>query len=142
MCANACFASDSESDWTVTYTVVFDGNCRVCSRIAGAIREWDRNGEIEVVSSQTPGVMERFPWIPPDAYAEALQMIGPGDHTWQGADAVEQILRVLPKGKFLTWAYRIPFVRVLADRFYRWFARNRYRFGCSDHCDLSGSQSR
>ena len=112
------------ADAASSYTVVYDGSCRVCSRIAGAIRQWDRNGEIEVVPSQTPGVMERFPWIPPEAYADALQMIGPGRRTWQGADAVEQILRVLPKGKLLTWAYRIPFVRVLADKSYRWFARN------------------
>jgi predicted DCC family thiol-disulfide oxidoreductase YuxK len=124
------------------YTVVYDGNCRVCSRIAGAIRQWDRNGEIEVVSSQTPGVMERFPWIPPEAYAEALQMIGPGRRTWQGGDAVEQIIRVLPKGKLVAWAYRLPLVRVIADRFYRWFARNRYRFGCRDHCDVVEGRSR
>jgi predicted DCC family thiol-disulfide oxidoreductase YuxK len=25
-------------------------------------------------------------------------------------------------------------VRALADRFYRWFARNRYRLGCGSHC--------
>ena len=25
-------------------------------------------------------------------------------------------------------------VRVIADRFYRWFARNRYRLGCGAHC--------
>jgi predicted DCC family thiol-disulfide oxidoreductase YuxK len=121
---------------------VYDGNCRVCTRIAHVIREWDRNGDIDVVPSQTPGVMERFPWIPPQAYAEALQMIGPGGRTWQGADAVERILRVLPKGRLVTWAYRIPLVRVLADRIYRWFARNRYRFGCSEHCDVQRGQSR
>ena len=125
------------ADATSSYTVVYDGSCRVCTRIAGAIRQLDRNGEIEVVSSQTPGVMDRFPWIPPEAYAEALQTIGPGGRTWQGADAVEQILRVLPKGRLVTWAYRIPFFRVLADKFYRSFARNRYRFGCSDHCGVS-----
>jgi len=25
-------------------------------------------------------------------------------------------------------------VRPLADGFYRWFARNRYKLGCSEHC--------
>ena|SRR5262245_51665258 len=121
---------------TQPYTVVYDGTCRVCTRIAGLIREWDRKHDIEVVASQAPGVMDRFPWIPPEAYTEALQMIGPDGRTWQGADAVEQILRVLPRGRFFTWAYRIPFIRVLADKLYRWFARNRYRFGCSEHCDV------
>ena len=28
------------------------------------------------------------------------------------------------------------FARPLADRFYKWFARNRYKLGCGDHCQL------
>jgi len=27
-------------------------------------------------------------------------------------------------------------VRPLAERFYRWFARNRYRLGCGEHCQF------
>jgi predicted DCC family thiol-disulfide oxidoreductase YuxK len=27
-------------------------------------------------------------------------------------------------------------VRPLVDKFYRWFARNRYRLGCGDHCSV------
>jgi len=52
----------------------------------------------------------------------------------QVAAAIEQLLDVLPKGKLLSWVFSIPFVRGLADRFYRWFARNRYKLGCGDHC--------
>lgn len=116
------------------YTVVFDGQCKVCNRLARMLRRWDKYREFEVVSSQTPGVQARFPWIPPRAYIEALQLVGPGGRTWQGAAAIEQLLDVLPKGKLLSWVFSIPFVRTLADRFYRWFARNRYRLGCGDHC--------
>jgi predicted DCC family thiol-disulfide oxidoreductase YuxK len=116
------------------YTVVFDGQCKVCTRLARMLKKWDRYREFEVVSSQTPGVQARFPWIPPRAYIEALQLIGPGGRTWQGAAAIEQLLDVLPKGKLLSWVFSIPFARKLADRFYRWFARNRYHLGCGDHC--------
>lgn len=118
------------------YTVVYDGTCKVCTRLAGVLRDWDHNNDMEVVSSQTPGVTARFPWIPVHAYAEALQMIGPGGRTWQGSAAVEQILQVLPKGKFVAWVFKIPFARPIADRFYRWFARNRYKLGCGEHCQL------
>jgi predicted DCC family thiol-disulfide oxidoreductase YuxK len=34
----------------------------------------------------------------------------------------------------ISWMFKIPFVRPLVDRFYRWFARNRYRLGCGEHC--------
>ena len=116
------------------YTVVFDGDCKVCTHLSKVLRRWDRRHEIEVVSSQQQGVMARFPWIPARAYADALQMIAADGTTWQGAAAIERLLNVLPKGRLVSWLFRIPFARQLADRFYRWFARNRYRLGCGAHC--------
>lgn len=117
------------------YTVVYDGTCRVCSKLANVLRKWDRN-VLEVIPSQTPGVYARFPWIPVHAYRESLQLVGPGGETWQGAAAIEQLLIVLPRGRLIGWIFHVPFVRKLADRFYRWFARNRYHFGCGEHCSL------
>ena len=117
------------------YTVVYDGNCKVCGRVVRLLTEWDRDSRLlELVSSQTPGVQARFPWIPARAYTESVQLVGPGGQTWQGARAVEQILDVLPKGRLLSWVFKLPFARPLAERFYRWFARNRYRLGCGAHC--------
>lgn len=116
------------------YTVVFDGDCKVCTRLSNALRTWDGGRQLEVVSSQQPGVMARFPWIPPHAYADALQLVAADGTTWQGAAAIEQLLGVLPRGRLIAWIFKVPFVRTLADRFYRWFARNRYRLGCGSHC--------
>jgi predicted DCC family thiol-disulfide oxidoreductase YuxK len=123
------------------YTLVYDGTCGVCTRIAGVLRRWDSSGQIDIVASQAPGVMERFPWIPARAFSEAMQLVGPGNATWQGSEAVEQLLRILPRGRLITWVFRVPFVRGLADRFYRWFARNRYRLGCGDHCAIAQRSS-
>lgn len=119
---------------TCEFTVVYDGHCKVCTRMAGLLRKWDRDHLLEVVPSQAPGVMARFPWIPSHAYAEALQMVAVDGETWSGAAAIEHLLDVLPKGKLVSWLFKLPFARALADRFYRWFARNRYRLGCGDHC--------
>ena len=116
------------------YTVVFDGDCRVCTRLSNVLRQWDGERALEVVSSQQQGVMARFPWIPPRAYADALQLVAADGTTWQGSAAVEQLLHVLPRGRLVAWVFRVPYVRVLADHFYRWFARNRYRLGCGSHC--------
>jgi predicted DCC family thiol-disulfide oxidoreductase YuxK len=115
------------------YTVVYDGTCKVCTRLSNVLRRWDR-GKLEVVASQSPGVMARFPWIPARAYAEALQLIGSDGHTWQGSAAIEELLNILPRGRLIAWVFHIPFIRTLADRFYRWFARNRYHLGCGEHC--------
>ena len=116
------------------YTVVYDGACRVCTRLVGVLRHWDRAGDLELIPFQNTTVLDRFPWIPPEAYAEAMQLVGPGGKTWQGADAVERLLDILPYGGALGWVFRLPGAGPLFARFYRWFAHNRYRFGCGEHC--------
>jgi predicted DCC family thiol-disulfide oxidoreductase YuxK len=119
------------------YTVVYDGSCNVCRRIVKGLAKWDRNDQIEIIPSQTPGLDARFPWIPERAYVESLQLIRAGDgKTWQGAASIEQLLDVFPKGKLMSWIFSIPFARPTAEKAYRWFARNRYHLGCSDHCQL------
>lgn len=116
------------------YTVVYDGSCNVCSRIVGVLERRDRDERLEIIPSDEVGVVGRFPWIPPGAYAESLQVIRTADNrTWQGAAAVEQLLDVLPKGRFISWIFSIPFARPLAEKLYRAFARNRYRLGCKLH---------
>ena len=119
------------------WVVVYDGNCKVCGRLVKMLRAWDRRGMLEIVPSQHPGVHARFPWIPARAYMESVQFVhARTGRTWQGAAAVEHIIDVMPKGKLITWVFSIPFVRPLAERFYRWFARNRYKLGCGDHCQV------
>lgn len=120
------------------YTVVYDGHCKVCKRLAAMLVKWDRRGELEILPSQTPGLSVRYPWIPANAYLESLQFIeNRNDTAWQGAAALEHIIDVLPKGRLITWIFSIPFARPVAETFYRWFARNRYRLGCGEHCRTS-----
>lgn len=118
------------------YTVVYDGDCRVCRRMVQRLKAWDRHGTFEIVASQDTGVRARFPWIPARAYRESVQLVGPGGSTWQGAAAIERILDLLPRGRLISWIFHVPFVRRIADRLYRWFARNRYRLGCGEHCSF------
>jgi predicted DCC family thiol-disulfide oxidoreductase YuxK len=116
------------------YTVVYDGHCTVCTRIVEVLRSWDGEDMLDIVASQAPGVQARFPWIPAGAYAESVQVIAPDGKTFQGAAAVEELLRVLPRGKFVSWIFFVPGIRGIAERLYRWIARNRYKLGCGDHC--------
>jgi predicted DCC family thiol-disulfide oxidoreductase YuxK len=119
------------------YSVIYDGHCRVCGRMVRLLAKWDRNHELEILPSQARGVRARFPWIPQRAYAESVQVIRTSDgRTWQAAAALEELVKVLPKGRLFSWLFRIPFMRPLADKLYRWFARNRYRMGCGKHCAI------
>jgi predicted DCC family thiol-disulfide oxidoreductase YuxK len=121
---------------TAPYTLVYDGNCRVCTRAAGVLRKWDTLRQLEIVASQQPGVMARFPWIPAPAFAESMQLVAADGSTWEGAAAIEELLNVLPRGRLVAWAFKLPFGRTLFERLYRWFARNRYRLGCGAHCQV------
>ncbi|HVD61850.1 MAG TPA: DUF393 domain-containing protein [Gemmatimonadaceae bacterium] len=122
------------------YSVVYDGNCNVCKKLVKVLRRWDKQHQLEILPSQTPGIGARFPWIPARAYLESIQLIRTSDgKTWQGAAAIEEIIDALPKGKLITWIFSIPFARPVAEKFYRWFARNRYHLGCGEHCQLRQS---
>ena len=116
------------------YVIVYDGHCRICTRLAGALKRWDAKATFDVVPSQAPGVQARFPWIPARAYRESLQLVDRSGRTWQGAAAIERMLDLLPRGRWIGWVFSLPFARALAERFYRWFARNRYQLGCGEHC--------
>ncbi len=119
------------------YTVVYDGHCKVCGRMVRVLAKWDRDHKLEIVPSQQPGVRERFPWIPARSYAESMQVVRTSDgKTWQAAGALEELIKALPKGRLVSWLFKIPFVRPLVDTLYRWFARNRSKFGCGEHCSV------
>jgi predicted DCC family thiol-disulfide oxidoreductase YuxK len=75
------------------YTVVYDGYCNVCKKLVAVLTKLDRNHELEILPSQTPGLHARFPWIPERAYVESIQLIDhPTETTWQGvADIFDSI---------------------------------------------------
>lgn len=120
------------ADWN--YTVVYDGDCAVCGRLMALWIRWDRAGRLEILPSQTPGLHERFPQIPPTAYDESLQVIGRDGRVWQGAESFARVFEVLPGAGMLAALLGARSLQPIAERFYRWFAGNRYRFGCSRHC--------
>lgn len=118
------------------YTVIYDGDCKVCQRSVATLAKWDREGALEMVPSKAPGITQRFPWIAPGAFEESIQVVRSADNkTWQGAAAVEELMRAVPRGTRVSWIFSIPFARPIADKLYRWFAGNRHRFGCKDHCE-------
>ena len=119
---------------TPSHTLVYDGQCGICQRAVAAIRTLDAAGTIETVASQEKGVGARFNAIPTVAFDEAMHLISADGTTWSGALAVEELLRVLPRTRWFAPVFYVPLVRGIADRLYRWVARNRYRLGCGEHC--------
>lgn len=118
------------------WTLVYDGECRVCIRTVNALRDRDREGLFELIPYQSTGVPDRFPEISEPEFQESVQLIGPEGGRWHGADAIEKIFNLLPNARPLAWLFRIPLARPIARLLYRLFARNRHMFGCGDHCPV------
>ncbi|MEO6865295.1 MAG: DUF393 domain-containing protein [Gemmatimonadaceae bacterium] len=117
------------------YTVIYDGRCGVCTRLAATLAKMDTRGVFETVPSQLAIVQGRFPWIPPNAYSESLQLVRMSDNmTWQGAAAMEEIVGRLRAGWIFSWIFAVPFARPVAERAYRWFAAHRNELGCGERC--------
>lgn len=121
------------------YTVLYDGECPLCTRAVSRLAAWDKDGRLELLAAQSPGVSSRFPWVSEEALRGSIHLVGPENRTWEGAGAVEELVRILPKWRWLAWVFRLPLARPLARLAYRWIARNRYRMTCKDHCGLDGA---
>jgi predicted DCC family thiol-disulfide oxidoreductase YuxK len=116
-------------------TIIYDGHCAVCTRLVKRLARLDSRRVLEIVPSQASGVRERFSWIPASAYDQSLQVVRASDgRTWEGAAAVEEIIKALRAGWVVSWLFRLPFARQVAERGYRWFADHRGELGCGDHC--------
>ncbi|MSR22708.1 MAG: DUF393 domain-containing protein [Gemmatimonadetes bacterium] len=122
------------------YVLVYDGECGFCRRSVEWVRERDSERAIETVPYEDPSVRERFPELPQERLEEAMHLLAADGSRWEGARAVEELLRVLPGVGWMGWAFRTPGARWVAARAYRWVSRNRYRFGCGTHCG-SGTET-
>lgn len=132
----------NRTDHNRRYTVVYDGHCGMCTRLAARLAALDERRVFEIIPSQQQGVEARFPWIPAKAYSEALQLVRNGDkQTWQGAAAIEEIVSLLRNGWLVSWLFVVPFGRRIANRLYRWFADHRHELGCGEHCQVHATPS-
>ena len=103
--------------------VVFDGDCSFC-------RAWvDRWRQItgeraDYVAFQEIG--ERFTEIPREAFASSVQLILPNGEVFSAAEAVFQLLALVPGRSAPLWLYqRVPGFRSVSEAAYRVIARHR-----------------
>ena len=64
----------------------------------------------------------------------AMQLVLPDGRVLAGADAAPEILRRIPRWRWIAALFALPGARGFARQMYAWIARNRMRLGC----DLEG----
>ena len=106
-------------------TLIYDGECGMCRALVARLAVWDREHRIALVPFQDEGVVTRL-GIGLPALAAAMHLVLPDGRVSAGADAVPELLRLLPGAKrWLRLVFALPGVRPLARRVYRWVAERR-----------------
>ena len=116
-------------------TVLYDGACNLCRSSVERVRRMDRHGFIELVDLRDANVPARFPQVDIDEAMRLMQAVDPRGRVYSGADAWARIGLALPPWKLIAWLLLLPGIHFVAQRFYGWIARNRYRWNrelCED----------
>jgi len=108
--------------------MIFDGDCNFCTLW---IRRWQQlTGEdVEYLPAQDASVAARFPEIPRERFATAVQLIEPDGAVYSGAEAVFRTLAKNPKWQWpLQACEKIPALAGITEGAYSFVASHRTLF--------------
>jgi predicted DCC family thiol-disulfide oxidoreductase YuxK len=106
-------------------TLIYDGECGMCRALAARLASWDREHRMAQVPFQDQRVVARFGIALP-ALAAAMHLVLPDGRVFAGADALPEILRLVPAPRrWLRFVFSLPGAQAAARRAYRWVALRR-----------------
>ena len=114
--------------------LIYDGECSMCRASAlWLLRRAEAGGarDLEILPCRSPVRRQRFPSMTDEACMQAMQLVLPDGHVLAGADAVPEILRRIPRWRWVAALFDLPRARPFARRVYTWIARNRMKISCS-----------
>lgn len=113
--------------------LIYDAECPMCRASAlWLLRRALAGGAdgLEILPCRSPARRARFPAVSEDACLTAMQLVLPDGRVLAGADAVPEILRLIPRWRWLAGVFGLPPARPFARAVYRWIARNRMKLSC------------
>ena len=127
-------ALPSPDDRPDTDVVIFDGNCRLCTRQIAKLPWWDCQHRLSYLSLHDPRVQERFPAWPHERLITEMAVVDRAGKTYWGPAAVRYLARRLRRLWWVTPVLFFPGSMWLWRPLYRWIARNRYRLSGATDC--------
>jgi predicted DCC family thiol-disulfide oxidoreductase YuxK len=115
-------------------TVLYDGACSLCRGSVARVRGMDPRNRIELLDLHDASVRTRFPEVNTDEAMRLMQAVDPAGRVYSGADAWARIGMALPGWNLVAWLLLVPGIHFLAQHFYAWIARNRYRWN-RENCE-------
>jgi predicted DCC family thiol-disulfide oxidoreductase YuxK len=119
----------------MNYHVIYDGNCNLCVTFTQLLETFDRGTIFDYTPMQDEAILQEFSITPEDCEMGMILIDAKTpENCWQGSDAAEEIVRLLPMGEAFISAYRaLPGVKWFGDRTYEQVRDNRYQlFGKRD----------
>jgi predicted DCC family thiol-disulfide oxidoreductase YuxK len=119
--------------------VYTDGQCKLCSWTRARVEPLDRNHRLEWLDYNDPENLKRAAPHTHKEMAEQMHVRPADGHWYKGYFAWIELVRVLPRWKWLAPVMGIWPLTKLGPIFYHWLASRRYSlFGVPPPCDESG----
>ena len=112
------------------YHIIYDGNCNLCVTFVQLLEKFDQNRIFDYIPMQEEETLLGLNVTPEDCEL-GMMVIDRHDLTarWQGSDAGEKIIELLPNGQLFINTYRaIPNLKSLGDKIYTQVRDNRYQW--------------
>ena len=106
-------------------TLLYDGECEFCTRLARWVERRDQRRRISVHPNQEPGLIESVGLTRAEV-DRSVWAVEPGGRRFEAAGAVNRVLWELGGGwAILGWLYRLPVIKQAQDAYYQRVARRR-----------------
>lgn len=112
----------------MTYYVIYDGNCNLCSSLVQLLETLDKGQIFRYAPMQDEQTLQSWGITPEDCELGMILIdADQPERRWQGSAAAEEIGRLLPLGNVFVTAYQsLPGLKWLGDRVYEQVRDNRY----------------
>lgn len=95
------YENDKQILNTSYWTLLYDGECPMCSLFAEKIKKFDKNKEIDIISLQRfSSFSDRFKI---EELEKDVHLLGYDGEVLKGGEAVQQILLLVPQTKPFRW---------------------------------------
>jgi predicted DCC family thiol-disulfide oxidoreductase YuxK len=112
------------------YIVIYDGNCNLCVTFTQVLERFDQGKLFNYIPMQNKEILQQLNITPQDCELGMI-LVNPNklDQRWQGSEAAEKIIELLPNGQLFINTYRrIPGLKWLGDKSYLQIRDNRYQW--------------
>jgi len=109
------------------YSVIYDGHCNLCVNLVRSLESLDEGQRLQYIPMQDRVALARYGLTPADGQAGmiVLNQSDPSQR-WQGSDAAEVIVQLLPLAASLVKGYQASWLKPLGDQFYAYLRDRRY----------------